>query len=93
MTDYISRKAAIENVIWAQENQIDEVEALECTIAADVVKVVYCKDCKYSKLSIDGETWWCGNGDRWVNEVTVLDDDFCSYGRRIGTRIKTDTIC
>ena len=41
MTDYITRKAAIENVIWAQENQMDKVGALECTIAADVTPVVH----------------------------------------------------
>ena len=41
MAEYIEKKWAIENVIHAKENHMDEVEALERTIAADVAPVVH----------------------------------------------------
>lgn len=83
MTDYITRKAAIENVIWAQENQMDEVEALECTIAADVVPVVHRRwnrkhrhrggFRRYTGVDDYGETHTIT-----VDERIEIDDPYCS---------------
>ena len=52
--------------------------------AADVVKVVRCKDCKNVKMLIDiiGEPHlFCCSG-RSINRMRVEFDDFCSHGER-----------
>jgi hypothetical protein len=42
----------------------------------DAVPVVRCKDCKHRELIL-GE-WCCGA----LGDVSIDDDDFCSYGER-----------
>lgn len=51
MAEYIEREWAIANVVHAKENHMDEIEALERTIAADVAPVVH------------GEWVVCGDGE------------------------------
>ena len=55
----------------------------------DVVKVVYCKDCLFSRelrTDIEKETYcegvvMCNNGI-WGTELAVWGDNFCSHGER-----------
>ena len=49
-------------------------------LAADVVEVVRCKDCKWHD-SVDGPMRQCDITD---------DDDFCSYGEREDKQNETD---
>lgn len=90
MTEYIERQKVRELINTNLSGLLAQINAIP---TADVVPVVRCRECKYSELSIDGETRWCNNADKWVNEVTVLDDDFCSYGRRAGAQAKIATTC
>ena len=88
--DYISREAAIQSLggepeIWygndPAENQENAdwhyyKEALEAVPAADVVPVVYCKDCinrMFSDCYME-----CSRGYLGI----VEPDDFCSRGAR-----------
>ena len=59
--------------------RIKELEAQ--LAAADVVKVVRCKDCQCWQ-----ENPWSDSGEmvckRWVDWLPTEADDFCSYGER-----------
>lgn len=91
MDEYIERKALIEKIVntptvpikqcyegnfvyadgtASRQNEIINYITEQPT--ADVVEVVRCKDCEDY------------NGHRYCeyHAVTVLDDDFCSYGHR-----------
>lgn len=52
-------------------------EALEQQIAADVVKVVKCKDCVYR----DGQEDACGNIYCRLHDGRFDKDGYCSYGK------------
>ena len=57
-------------------------ELINAIPAADVAPVVRCKDCKYSCKDGNGrscEGYWYELSEY---DVTVKDDDFCSYGER-----------
>lgn len=51
----------------------------------DVIEVVFCKDCKWHKLTDNNETEVCTN-KQWDISMAVYPiisaDDFCSYGER-----------
>lgn len=49
--------------------------------AADVAPVVRCRDCKYWQDNNDG---YPHEECRWGNGETPNDDDFCSFGERMG---------
>ena len=56
------------------------VRLLEKAPTVDAVEVVRCKDCKYSCKDGNGrscEGYWYELSEY---DVTVKDDDFCSYG-------------
>ena len=61
----------------------------------DVVKVVRCKDCKYSRdLQTTSEKYnyckgvvICTNGEISNTEFAVWGNDFCSYGEREGENV------
>lgn len=62
-------------------------ELLEDTPAADVVEVVRCKDCKYSRPRNESEkhryfegVLICESCEMADEPVAVCFDDFCSYG-------------
>lgn len=64
-------------------------ELLEDTPAADVVEVVRCKDCKYSRPRNKSEkniyfedVIICESCEMTDEPCAVLTDDFCSYGER-----------
>lgn len=54
------------------------------TPAANVVKVVRCKDCKhFCKDLTDRENHWCFKGVKSAFAIKKVKlDDFCSYGER-----------
>lgn len=57
-------------------------DALQDTPTVDAVPVVRCKECKYSCKDGNGrscEGYWYELSEY---DVTVKDDDFCSYGER-----------
>ena len=61
----------------------------------DVVKVVRCKDCKYSRdlqTKFERHTYVegciiCTNGEISDTEFAMWGDDFCSYGEREGENV------
>ena len=61
----------------------------------DIVKVVRCKDCKYSRdLQTTSEKYnyckcvvICTNGEISNTEFAVWGNDFCSYGEREGENV------
>ena len=73
---------AAENVIAAYDDCIGYVESAP---AADVVKVVWCEDCRFCKKHpTSDKTKMCTNEQQWVTECypLVFDSDYCSYGER-----------
>lgn len=76
MAEYIERKALID-VIKSNNGKVPKwVE--ECIIncpTADVVSVVFCKDCAYHKQ--------CSIEDAMSYNKLPSDECFCSVGRRI----------
>ena len=67
---------------WGNERCFDYVDAEDIDNAptVDAVPVVRCKDCKYSCKDGNGrscEGYWYELSEY---DVTVKDDDFCSYG-------------
>lgn len=64
---------------FGRENVRDVIKGVP---AADVAPVVRCKDCKYGCKDGNGrscEGYWYELSEY---DVTVKDDDFCSYGER-----------
>ena len=58
----------------------DIKKSMEATKTVDAVPVVRCKECKYSCKDGNGrscEGYWYELSEY---DVTVKDDDFCSYG-------------
>ena len=83
MDEYIKRAEALQQcgrfgdyTAWSIWDGIGSIPA------ADVGPVVRCKDCKYSCKDGNGrscEGYWYELSEY---DVTVKDDDFCSYGER-----------
>lgn len=55
--------------------------------SGQLVEVVRCKDCKYyyhyggtSLLAV--KAGWCKRRTRYDEDIRMLQDDFCSYGKR-----------
>ena len=94
MNEYIEREAALNICQKKYEDHLrmfdycgDTVawnigEAIKGILAADVVPVVRCKDCKYYKMvyALDREDGMRCIRERYTRDVT--DNDFCSYGER-----------
>lgn len=57
------------------EKILDDVDAIP---TADVVEVVRCGECKYSKECEDVGWYWCN----YHGNLTMRSNDFCSYGER-----------
>jgi hypothetical protein len=56
--------------------------------SADVVEVVRCEDCEYSRydeLNVRDERLWCCVN---IIDLPVLHNDFCSKGRRKNPKLK-----
>ena len=89
MTEYIKREDAIDTVLDVYYNTPDidlSGKRLEAAIlnipAADVVPVVRCKDCRLRGREECAMFYRCECGEQHTWET---DDDFCSYGEKIGT--------
>jgi len=78
MAEYIERKKAIKALTgWETEPTDEEIEyTLNNIPAADVVKVVRCKKCKYSYIN-DTKILICEKSLKRVD-----DKHFCGYGER-----------
>ena len=75
MAEYIEREELLEKAKELASGSFSTpliISAIEKAPTADVVEVVRCKDCEDY------------NGHRYCeyNAIPVLDDDFCSYGKR-----------
>ena len=57
----------------------DALHIIDSFPAADVVKVVQCKDCKYHE-----DTHVIGFEHCCLYDLTMRYNDFCSYGKREG---------
>lgn len=99
MPDYINRNELLEDIEYYISHTNDEdaehyayktcKRVIGNMPAADVVKVVRCDDCIFSRelrTDIEKETYcegvvMCANGV-WGTELAVWGDNFCSYGER-----------
>ena len=89
MTVYIKRVDAIDAVldVYCDTPDIDlSCEKFEAAIlkipAADVAPVVRCKDCRWRGREDCAMFYRCDCGEQHTWET---DNDFCSYGEKIGT--------
>lgn len=89
MTVYIKREDAIDAVLDVYYNTPDidlsggRLEAAILNIpAADVAPVVRCKDCRWRGREDCAMFYRCECGEQHTWET---DNDFCSYGEKIGT--------
>lgn len=98
--EYIAREALLEQLKAMESYNTspmyrrgydDCVEAILKAPAADVVPVVYCKDCKYADTERRNATekryfnsiLFCRNSNLCDDEpLAMWPDDFCSYGER-----------
>lgn len=82
MAEYIEREAAIRvlngqsSLTMTRSSLIDSISKLP---AADVARVVRCKDCKYWQDNNDG---YPHEECRWGHGETPDANDFCSYGEQ-----------
>lgn len=89
--EYIEREALLDRLCGDDPSRMEDYyyNAIKDVPAADVVKVVRCKDCKHSGMYAFG----CGDRehlacleieeDGFVRMATAVDDDdYCSYGER-----------
>lgn len=87
MKEYIERAAAMESIFGltivdsAVEQYANAVYYnLQSLPAADVVKVVRCKNCRFFS---GRQECYCHAADENGTPIFVREDDFCSYGARI----------
>lgn len=93
MDEYIQRETLLERAEYDNNYRlIIPAEALKAAPAADVVPVVYCKDCKYADTERKNATekryfnsiLFCRNSNLCGDEpLAMWPDDFCSYGERM----------
>ena len=86
MTEYISREAAINAVGEAIADGRSWYDALINALAADVVPVVRCKDCKYAIMTYDGDCkycrYWADRHEDNQTELYLSPDFYCAAGER-----------
>lgn len=93
MAEYIQRETLLERAEYDNNYRlIIPAEALKAAPAADVMPVVYCKDCKYADTERKNATekryfnsiLFCRNSNLCGDEpLAMWPDDFCSYGERM----------
>lgn len=85
MDEYIKREAVIEVIMSEPPDAhypqwyVDKIKSIP---AADVVPVVRCKDCRWRGREDCAMFYRCDCGEQHTWET---DNDFCSYGEKIGT--------
>lgn len=77
MAEYIEREAVVEEM--KKHKRAGILIVLDAP-AADVVKVVRCKDCIHGQRSNIGGNYVC----EYDKEHLLSPKHFCSYGERIG---------
>jgi hypothetical protein len=84
MAEYIEREALLNSRFWAKlKNDFDAVRArviINSIPSADVVEVVKCKNCVFSKYIEDSGNYKCTSFNGRFGIVKA--EDFCSYGER-----------
>ena len=78
MSDYIRREdalKAVDDIVCDADDAERTCDRIIDLPSADVVPVVRCKDCKYSRKD---ELWHM----RWCKGLTVKDEHFCADGER-----------
>ena len=85
MDEYIKREAVIEAIMSEPPDAhypqwyVDKIKSIP---AADVAPVVRCKDCRWRGREDCAMFYRCNCGEQHTWET---DNDFCSYGEKIGT--------
>lgn len=87
MAEYIERDAAMQTARHAWGKGLEPSQYIEIIPAADVVPVVRCKDCAYTRekdeyesVCLSDECVICVNSEyRWQ---PVWPNHFCGYGKR-----------
>ena len=82
MSDYISRRAAIEaiNIHFGFDIEGEYGSAVQEVInslPSVQPEIIYCKDCKQFRRWIDTDICFCD-----ITEVEMSDNDFCSKAER-----------
>lgn len=79
MTEYITREEAVSLIFLAATTgrTAEALKLLRETKTSDVVKVVRCKDCEYSRK--DGIFLWC---DRWKHGTNPEGEGWCYLGEK-----------
>ena len=79
MKEYIEREAVCAACSGGQKYKLCSADCILFDVpAADVVEVVRCKDCRYTKRASVIEGYYtCG-----LLKQTVANDDYCSFGER-----------
>ncbi len=88
MSEYIEREALMRNLKqFAPEQLTPLIESLvQKQPAADVVKIVRCKDCENYELMKATNSHFCNEFGGYVK-----DEDFCSRGAKMDGKGGTDT--
>lgn len=76
MTDYIKRDDALKSLYT--DYAYAAVDVIKRLPAADVAKVVHCKDCKYVNFTESRDYLQCTKHCAF----SFRPNDFCSYGER-----------
>jgi len=76
LTDYYNHKTEIQHKALK--------EALSKVPPVDAVEVVRCKDCRYYHVYLEsnGHTEKGYGACDWINDKSVREDHFCSWGER-----------
>ena len=94
MAEYIEKQAALDAILREPPDAHYPswyAERIKALPAADVIPVVYCKDCKYADTERKNATekryfnsiLFCRNSNLCGDEpLAMWPDDFCSYGER-----------
>ena len=94
MAEYIEKQAALDAILREPPDAHYPswyAERIKALPAADVMPVVYCKDCKYADTERKNATekryfnsiLFCRNSNLCGDEpLAMWPDDFCSYGER-----------
>ena len=85
MAEYIDRKTVVDIIrtadFWETEDMEVAITCVEQTPTADVLDVVRCKDCLWSRKVDDREPKYsCVNICRYGCTQWLGSDDYCSYG-------------
>lgn len=76
---YIEREPLLAELFSKQDEDVDVMLEFAEFSAADVVKVVRCKECKHRYYDEEFSRLWC---NRLSGTFEVCADNFCGYGEK-----------